>query len=188
LNAVVSNASDTTRSGKYVEGWLGYAYRPVENDRLNALFKYTYLYDLPSADQVNITGTTSGPSQISPILSVDVNYDLTKIFTIGGKYGFRIGSTLDRTAGSTWQYSSGHLGVVLLDMHVVKNWDALAEGRVLWTPNSRATDLAFLLTVHRQLGDNFKIGVDYNFGHVSDDLRQIGADEHGIFINAIGKF
>lgn len=188
LSAVISDASATTRSGKYVEGWIGYAYRPVANDRLNALFKYTYLYDLPGADQVNISGTTRGPSQISNILSADVNYDLNKIFTIGGKYGFRIGETLDRAGGSTWQQSSVHLGVARLDMHVVKNWDALAEARLLWAPESQTANFGVLLGVYRQLGDNFKIGVGYNFGHFSDDLRKIGVDEQGVFINAIGKF
>jgi hypothetical protein len=188
LSAVVSDASDTTRSGKYVEGWLGYAYRPIANDRLNALFKYTYLYDRPGADQVNASGTADGPSQISNILSADVNYDLTDIFAIGGKYGFRIGETLDRAAGSTWQKSSAHLGVIRLDMHIVKNWDALAEARVLWTPESKSEDLGVLAAVYRHLGDNFKVGVGYNFGHFSDDLSKIGVDEHGVFINAVGKF
>jgi hypothetical protein len=187
LDAVISEASATTRSGRYVEGSLGYAYRPVENDRLNALFKYTFLYDLPGADQVSVGGTTSGPSQISNILSADFNYDLTEILTIGGKYGVRIGETKDRTVGD-WQMSSAHLGVIRLDMHVVKNWDALLEGRVMWTPSPDTKDFGLLAAVYRQMGDNFKIGVGYNFGHFSDDLRSIGVDNHGIFINAIGKF
>jgi hypothetical protein len=38
------------------------------------------------------------------------------------------------------------------------------------------------------MGDNFNIGVGYNFGRFSDDLRDLVADDHGIFINAIGKF
>jgi hypothetical protein len=188
LSVVISDASDTTRSGKYVEGWLGYAYRPVDNDRLNALFKYTFLFDRPGADQVNASGTIDGPSQISNIMTADVNYDLNEIFTIGGKYGFRIGDTLDRTAGSTWQRGSAHLGVVRLDMHIVKNWDALVEARMLWTPESRTEDFGVLAAAYRHLGDNFKIGVGYNFGHFSDDLSKIGVDDHGVFINAIGKF
>ncbi|WP_281857710.1 hypothetical protein, partial [Litoreibacter halocynthiae] len=32
--------------GRYAELTLGYAYRPIENDRLNVLLKYTYLHDL----------------------------------------------------------------------------------------------------------------------------------------------
>ena len=188
LNAVVSQATTTTRDGTYIEGGLGFAYRPVDNDRLNALFKYTYVYDLPGADQISVGGTTNGPSQMSNILSADASYDLNNIFTIGGKYGFRFGSTKDRAAGSTWQDSSAHLGVLRLDMHVVKNWDALVEGRVLWSPSSQSTDFGALAAIYRHFGDNFKMGIGYNFGHFSDDLSHIEADDQGIFINAIGKF
>ena len=35
--------------GNYVEGVTGFAYRPAKDDRLNALFKYTYFFDEPSA-------------------------------------------------------------------------------------------------------------------------------------------
>ncbi len=188
VNAVVSQATTTTRDGAYVEGSLGFAYRPVENDRLNALFKYTYVYDLPGADQISVGGTLNGPSQMSNILSADANYDLNNIFTIGGKYGFRFGSTKNRALGSAWQDSSAHLGIARLDMHIVKNWDALVEGRVLWSPSSQSTDFGALAAVYRHFGDNFKMGIGYNFGHFSDDLSRIEADEQGFFINAIGKF
>jgi hypothetical protein len=188
LNTVVSEATTTTRNGTYIEGGFGFAYRPVDNDRLNALFKYTYVYDLPGADQISVGGTTNGPSQMSNILSADASYDLNNIFTIGGKYGFRFGSTKDRAIGSAWQDSSAHLGVLRLDMHVVKNWDALVEGRVLWSPSSQSTDFGALAAIYRHFGDNFKMGIGYNFGHFSDDLSHIEADDQGIFINAIGKF
>ena len=188
INAVIADATTTTRSGLYEEASLGYAYRPIENDRLNALFKYTYVLDQPGADQISVGGTTSGPWQSSHILSADANYDLNNIFTIGGKYGFRLGSTRDRAAGSPWQDSSAHLGILRLDMHVVKNWDALLEGRVLWSPSARSTDFGALAAVYRHFGDNFKMGIGYNFGHFSDDLSNIVADDQGIFINAIGKF
>jgi len=188
LDAVIADASDTTRSGRYIQGWIGSAYRPINNDRFNALFKYTYVYDLPGADQVSVGGTLNGPSQISHILSADVSYDLTKIITIGGKYGFRIGQTLDRAPGSSWDYSSAHLAIARVDFHVVKNWDALAEARVLFTPGSSTVQTGVLAAIYRQFGDNFKIGVGYNFGHFSDDLSKINVDEQGVFINAIGKF
>ena len=50
--------TDNLRDGRYVEARLGYAYRPVDSDRLNALISYTYLYDMPGADQVNVDGKT----------------------------------------------------------------------------------------------------------------------------------
>ena len=41
------------RDGRYIEARLGAAYRPVDNERVNALFSYTYLEDLPGQDQVD---------------------------------------------------------------------------------------------------------------------------------------
>ncbi len=188
LDAVFSEATATTRDGKYVEGSVGYAYRPVENDRLNALFKYTFLYDYPGADQVTVNGTTRGPAQLSHILSADANYDVTPILTLGAKYGFRIGQTKDRDGSSDWQKASAHLGVIRADVTIVKDWDALIEGRALWIPQGGSVDFGALAAVYRHVGDNFKIGVGYNFGSFSDDLRDQTYDDHGVFINAIGKF
>src|SRR5262252_10937424 len=41
-------------AGGYTEAVVGYAYRPVRNDRLNALVKYTYFYNLPTTGQVGL--------------------------------------------------------------------------------------------------------------------------------------
>jgi hypothetical protein len=57
FDAIFADAdTGNLRGGTYVEAQLGYAYRPVANDRLNGLISYTYLYDLPGADQVNVDG------------------------------------------------------------------------------------------------------------------------------------
>ena len=188
LDAVLSYSATDSLDGKYVEGSVGYAYRPVESDRLNALFKYTFLYDYPGADQVTVNGTTSGPAQLSNILSADVSYDLSKIITVGAKYGFRIGETKDRTGVGSWEKSSTHLGIIRADLNIVDHWDALVEGRIMWNPESDSTDFGFLAAIYREVGENFKVGIGYNFGRFSDDLRDLTYDDHGFFINAVGKF
>src|SRR4029453_6335945 len=63
--------------GGYTEAVLGYAYRPVNNDRLNALVKFTYFYNFPTAGQVGADNATSEFIQKSCIAAVDVNYDIT---------------------------------------------------------------------------------------------------------------
>jgi hypothetical protein len=188
LDAVFSDATASTLDGDYLESSLGYAYRPVDNDRLNALFKYTFLYDFPGADQVTVNGTTLGPAQRSHILSADVTYDINPIISVGGKYGFRIGETKPRDGSGGWEEGSAHLGILRADLHVVKSWDVLLEGRLLWTPGADSTDLGALAAVYRHIGENFKVGVGYNFGEFSDDLRDLTFDDHGVFINAVGKF
>ena len=188
LNTVIAQASTTALGGTYFQGSLGYAYRPITNDRFNALFKYNYVLDMPGPQQVSLGGTVNGPWQMSHILSADANYDLNSIVTIGGKYGFRMGSSRDRANGSAWLDNSAHLGVVRLDIHVVKNWDALLEGRALWSTPTQSVNYGALAAIYRHFGDNFKIGLGYNMGSFSDDLSHISAVDYGVFINVIGKF
>ncbi|MDE2446047.1 MAG: TonB-dependent receptor [Alphaproteobacteria bacterium] len=189
LDAVIADATDSTRDGKYLNAALGFAYRGFDSDRFNMLAKYNFVLDQPGSNQVGgSSGTLTSPWQISHILSVDGTYDLTQKLSIGAKYGLRLGETLDRTPGSTWTDSTAHLGILRADYHFVNEWDAMLEGRVLWSPTSQSTDYGLVAAVYRQLGDNFKIGVGYNFGKFSDDLSHIEHDNQGVFINLIGKF
>jgi opacity protein-like surface antigen len=183
-----TTATAATKRGRYVEGSLGYAYRPIDNDRLNALMKFTYLYDNPGADQVTVDGTTSSPAQRSYIFSGDVSYDVIPQLTLGAKYGVRIGDTRERVAGSHWTRSQVHLGVLRADLHLVHELDAMLEGRALWSPTTKQTDYGAIAAVYRHLGDNLKVGVGYNFGRFSDDLRDLSFNDHGVFLNVIGKF
>lgn len=172
----------------FVEGVLGAAYRPVLNDRFNALLKYTYFEDLSPAQQISAGGQTALARQKSQIFSVDGIYDLTEKLSIGGKYGFRSGEVaLDRTSDDFIK-SDAHIGVIRLDYHVVKKWDLLAEGRVL--SSSLADDKRYgaLLGVYRHVGDNAKVGAGYSFSKFSDDLRNFDNDSDGFFINLVGKF
>lgn len=185
-DAVLSDASASTRDGDYIEISAGYAYRPVDNDRLNALVNYTYLYDLPGPDQVTVDGSTDGPNQRSNIFSIDASYDATQMLTVGGKYALRIGETKPRTGGE-WESATAQLAVLRADFHVVRNWDLLVEGRSLWEDGAGSMNLGVLAAVYRHIGDNFELGVGYNFGSYSDDLRDLTKDDRGVFINAVGK-
>ena len=187
LDAVLSDATESTRDGDYVEASLGYAYRPVLNDRLNMLLDYTFLYDLPGPDQVTVDGSTNGPMQRSNIFSVDAAYDLTEMLTLGGKYGIRLSETKPRSGGD-WESANAQLAVIRADVHVVKNWDVLLEGRSLWETTGETADFGALAAIYRHLGENFEVGVGYNFGRYSDDLRDLTKDDQDFFINAVGKF
>jgi hypothetical protein len=187
LDAVFSQATAATRDGEYVEGSLGFAYRPTENDRLNALFKYTYLYDLPGADQVTVGGSLNGPYQRSHIISADAIYEVNDMLSIGAKYGMRYGETRARSGGS-WVSNVAHLAIARADINIIREWDMMLEGRVLLSPTSKSTDFGALAAVYRHMGESFKVGVGYNFGRFSDDLSDLVADDHGVFLNAVGKF
>lgn len=188
FDGVITSSTTSTREGAYAEGSLGFAYRPLDNDRINGLAKYTYLYDLPGDGQVSVDGTSSSPAQRSHIFSGDISYDIIPQLTLGAKYGVRIGETRDRVAGSPWIDSQVHLAVLRADLHIVKQWDAVLEGRMLWSPTTDEKDFGVVAAIYRQFGDNMKAGIGYNFGRFSDDVRDLTQDDHGIFFNVIGKF
>ena len=174
--------------GDYVEGSVGFAYRPVEHDRFNALARYTFLYDLPGPEQVNAFGETLGARQRSHIVSLDGTYDLNEYLSIGAKYGTRYGEISDSRTEDNFTKSTAHLGVLRADLHIVKNWDAVVEGRVLYLPEAESTRTGVFAAVYRHFGDNLKLGVGYNFADFSDDLSDVTYDDQGVFINLIGKF
>ncbi len=193
--------SDTTGSSfgdrHYVKASAGLAYRPVENDRFSLLARFTYLADLYARNSNWDPDEAVRPMQRNSIFSIDANYQVTKKLTIGGKYGFRFGEialpTLTAGTGDTLTFgdfttSSAHIGILRADIHVVKRWDLLLEGRALWLPEASQVDYGALAAIYRHVGDTLKIGVGYNFGRFSDDLSDLVADDHGFFVNVTGKF
>lgn len=173
--------------GSYTEAVAGYAYRPVANDRLNTLLKYTYFYNMPSAGQVTIANTAVEFIQKSHIFSVDMLYDLTPRWTIGGKYAYRLGQvSLDREDPEFFD-SRASLYIVRADWHVVRHWDAVVEARLLDLPDAKDSKSGALLGIYRHMNDNIKLGGGYNFTEFSDDLTDLSYDSQGFFINLIAK-
>ncbi|SEO14791.1 hypothetical protein SAMN04489859_103829 [Paracoccus alcaliphilus] len=188
LDSVISDSDQSSfRNGRYVEARLGYAWRPVSNDRVNGLFSYTYLYDMPGADQVNIDGDIEGPRQKSHILNAAVNWQASPVWTLGAKYGYRMRRAAER-GSDTFVRSEAHLGVLRADYHVVHNWDVMAEIRALHTPGSNTTEKAALAGVYRLFGDHLRVGGGYLWGKVSDDLRTIDLPDRGVFLNITSQF
>ena len=184
--------SDSTQGsfyrGDYLEAVTGFAYRPVDNDRLNALFKYTFFYDLPSPGQTLNGSAANDYSQQSHVLSIDGAYDFNQWITVGGKYALRVGELRDNTTHSGWFSSEAQLLIGRIDVHVVSEWDVTAELRTLEASTAKDRETGALLAVYRHMGDNFKIGGGYNFTRYTDDLTNLSGNNRGVFVNAVGKF
>ncbi|MBW2726310.1 MAG: flagellar motor protein MotB, partial [Deltaproteobacteria bacterium] len=173
----------------YTEAVLGYAYRPVENDRLNALIMYTYFYNFPTADQANAASSSSSQFiQKSHIASLDAMYDVTRNWSLGGKYAYRLGQvSLDREDPDFFD-NSAHLYILRSDLRFLKDWEGSVEGRMLHLPDLDERRSGALVTLYRYMGDHFKVGVGYNFTDFSEDLTDLSYDDHGWFLNMIGTF
>jgi len=173
--------------GGYTEVVLGSAFRPVKNDRLNTLAKYTWFSNTPTTDQVTPQGAPSQFIQRSHVASLDVSYDLTPEWSVGSKYAFRRGEvSLDRVNPEFFG-NDAHLFIVRSDYRFWKNWSVLVEGRMLDLPDLDERRSGTLFSISRYLGDNLKIGIGYNFTDFSDDLTDLSYDHHGFFLNLTGS-
>ena len=123
--------------GGYTEAVVGYAYRPLRLDRLSALAKYTYFYNIPTTDQVTMQNTAVEFIQKSHIAALDLTYDVTANWSVGGKYAYRLGeASLDRTQLNFFD-NAAQLSVLRVDRRFRKNWDSMAEVRMLTLPDIR---------------------------------------------------
>lgn len=173
-------------AGGYTEAVVGYAYRPVRNDRLNALVKYTYFYNVPTTDQLGLQNTATEFLQKSHIAALDLTYDLTANWSVGGKYAYRLGeASLDRVQ-PTFFDNTAQLSVLRMDWRFLKQWDGLAEVRQLGLPDINQRRRGVLTAIYHHISKNLKAGVGYNFTDFSDELTDLKYNHRGIFVNLIG--
>jgi hypothetical protein len=209
LNFATSQAAQPILADpNYVEGVLSFAYRPVNNDRWNVLFKYTYLENTPPATSTTTTPVTPnaatligsvfgqlGPTgsladyvQKSNILSVDAIYDVSRWVSIGAKYAVRIGSAEFLEGGSGWYSSNAQLFILRADFHVIREWDAMVEVRDLVEPGAGDARAGALIGIYRHFPEHVKLGVGYNFTNYSDNMTDLSYKSHGWFINMLTTY
>jgi hypothetical protein len=186
--ARANNDGSSIRAAEFVEADGGLAYRPVNNERLNALLRFTYFEDLGPAGQITGSGQIESPKQLSKVASIDVNYDISEKLTLGVKYGYRGGKVSLGRDSDAYISSNAHLAVLRADYHVIKKWDVLAEGRALWVTASDDKRFGALGAIYRHLGNNVKVGIGYSLSDFSDDLTDQSYTSHGPFLNILGKF
>jgi hypothetical protein len=188
LNHSESESSQGTfYDGGYTEAVFGYALRPVDHDRLNALVKYTYFYNVPTTEQISLQNVATEFIQKSHIAAVDVTYDITPSITIGGKYAYRLGQiSLDRENLEFFD-NNASLYVIRGDYRFRENWEVVVEGRMLEMSDLNERRSGALAAVSRYFGDHLKIGLGYNFTDFSDDLTDLSYDHHGVFLNLTGS-
>jgi hypothetical protein len=185
LNHLISDSSlGDFFDGGYTEAVIGYGYRPAHHDRLNALVKYTYFFNVPGTDQMTLQSAAGEIIQKSHIAAVDLTFDVTKDWSIGSKYAYRLGEvSLDRTE---FFDSAARLAVLRVDWRFRKGWESLIEGRTLNLPDVGQRRRGALTAVYRYIGKNLKVGAGYNFTDFSDDLTDMSFDHKGLFVNIVG--
>lgn len=174
------NNSDNAR---FTEAGLGFAYRPVRNDRLNMLGRLTHLYDLPPLSQ---QATTADEKAL--VGSLEFAYQVNRLWEAGGKIAHKDAQIrVDREDGD-WIENDATLLASRLRYHLVFKWDALVQYH--WLQSDASDDLSHgaLLSLGKHVGENVKFAVGYNFTRFDDNLVDQDYDVNGWFVNLVGKY
>ncbi len=183
--ANTQNNGTSFEEGTYADVVLGYAYRPIDDERLNLLASYRYFYDTVGQE---IDGVfDSGPVQESHVFSIEANYDLNERWAVAGKLGGRFTESAPQ-AGAIMTSNDAWLAVVNARYHLVNRWDVLLEARHLDLVDADLAETGFLGAAYYHVNNNASVGVGYNFSTFSDDLTDLTFDDEGVFVNLIAKF
>lgn len=183
--AETTTVESSLLNGTIVDASIGYAVRPVTNERLNVLASYRYLYDMFGQEVDGVAG--QGAVQESHVANLEVSYDLNPQWTLGGKLGGRWTDSADQAADPLTS-NDAWLVIANARYNVVHNWDALIEARYFDAVDADFAETGALAAVYRHFGNNAKVGIGYNFSSFSDDLTDLSLDDEGVFINLVAKF
>jgi lipopolysaccharide assembly outer membrane protein LptD (OstA) len=173
--------------GGYTEAVLGFGFRPVLNDRLTALAKYTYFYNVPTTDQVAPQNVAAQFLQKSHIASLDLTYDMTQHWSVGAKYAYRLGSMSLERVDPQFLDNTAQLVIVRTDFRVGQYWEGMMEARMLDLTDLDEQRAGALVGIYRYIGDHVKAGVGYNFTDFSEDLTDLSFTYQGVFLNVSGS-
>ena len=124
--------------------------------------------------------------QRTHVAAMDLTYDLTPRWSIGGKYAHRIGEmSLSRNDPQFFD-NTADLFIVRADFRFMENWEGMLEQRRLVMADVHDRRDGSLVAISRYLNKHLKVGVGYNFTDYSDDLTDLSYDQKGVFVSMTG--
>ncbi len=176
-------------SSRFLEWNSGFSYRPIKNDKLNLLARYTYLKDVAPGQQYdNAYDNGYQCDDSAHILATDVAYDVNRYFGLVQKLAYKRSTLLtsydDTVAVNTFLTASR------INFHVTRKWDLALEYRILGQSYALETlKQGALVEIDREIYEYVRLGVGYNFTDFSDDLRDANSfKSNGPFVRMTGKF
>jgi len=174
---------DRLADARLVETNMGFAWRPHDNTRWAGFGKFTYLYDVASLGQEG--GNLY--DQRSQILSLEGIRQLGARWEVAGKLASRWGDYRTGRGEGAWLDSRADFAALQLRYRLFAQWEGLAEHRWLKVRDGGVRK-GWLVGVDRRVGENFKVGVGYNFTEFSDDMTELKYDQKGFFLNMAGYY
>jgi hypothetical protein len=168
---------------KFIEGNAGFAWRPWNNTRWGVFGRYTYLYDLATLGQEG----GADYDQKTQIFSLEGVHRFDRRWEFAAKIARREGEVRMGRGTGDWFDSATTFAAGQVRYEILSQWHALAEYRILDVDHG-GTRQGILVGIDRDIAQNFRIGVGYNFTEFSDDLTDFDYDQKGFFINLVGRY
>ncbi|MCP4444247.1 MAG: hypothetical protein GY811_02730 [Myxococcales bacterium] len=172
----------------FLELTTGWAFRPVSNDSLEILSRYSFLHEQrPTVDRSCVR------SERAHVLALLPYARLPHGILLSGKLAYKDSIAYESfsTAEEVETGLSTILAIIRLGYQFYGKWDVSGEARalVLVGDLDDESKLGSLLEIGRSLGRHLRLGAGYNFSHFSDnELGDLRRDSHGFFFRMIGMY
>ncbi|OGX56977.1 MAG: hypothetical protein A2447_05700 [Omnitrophica WOR_2 bacterium RIFOXYC2_FULL_38_12] len=180
--SATENLSTDTKEAQHREVMIGFGYRPVLNDRLNLLGRYTYLESQGPAEQED---TALVEQERAHVLSGEAVYDISEHWQFAEKLAIRVAE--EKVAGFDFTKTRTWLMIHRLNYKIDRDWSIGGEFRTLSVVEAKDIKRGVLIEASRNLGDFSQLGLGYNFTTFSDDLTDLDYSSQGPFVRMTGK-
>ncbi len=176
------NLTTDINEAEHMEMMVGGAYRPVYNDKLNLISRYTYLESKGPDSQED---TASVEEERAHVMAMDAIYDINDRWQFVEKFAYRIAE--EKVEGFDFNKTHTWLMVHRLNYKFGKDWTVGGEYRTLTQREAQDQKKGFLVEAARNLGEYMQLGVGYNFTQFDDDLTSLDYTSQGPFLRMTGK-
>jgi hypothetical protein len=171
-------------NARFVEASTGFAWRPVDSGRIGVIGKYTYSFERNTQEQIN---AYSAFDQRSQVVALEGTYRFSPDWEAAIKLAERHGEARAGRDSGEWFDNRAFLAAMQTRHRINRSWHGLAEVRHLDARNG-GTRSGWLLGLDRDINENFRLGIGYNFTDFSDDLTRMGYRYQGWYLNAVGFY
>lgn len=181
-------AEDSRTLARFSELTTGWAFRPITDDKLEILSRYSYLREQrPSLIEADVRSERSHVVALLPYAR------LPHRILLSGKLAYKWTSMNEAFVDSENLETrlSTILAIARLGYQFYGKWDASGEARVLglWGTADAESKLGSLLEIGHSVGRHLRIAAGYNFSHFSDnELGDLQRDSHGVFFRMTGMY
>ncbi|AGH80909.1 hypothetical protein PCNPT3_04835 [Psychromonas sp. CNPT3] len=179
------NSIENALLERFIESSIGLAYRPIYNDNLNFLARYTYLVDFD-----NLYRDVDYSDEKSHIIETEAIYSMDAHWDFGVKYAYKDKFEAYQRASNASFYVNSQIYLVGLSAsyRIMKDWDISTEYHWKGDTLNEELEQGALISFNKYISANFKVGVGYNFSAFDDNLtNDDDYDAQGVFLNLIGK-